>query len=984
MYCGQLNDYIVCLTCNNRRQRLDEFLDLSLDVAECASLEEALQKFVQSETLTGDNRWRCDVCREKVEAKKGLTLHKLPPILTIQLKRFVFDFTVQQRAKLQHRVTFPEMLDLQSFISAGDSSSLPSPLLYDLFAVLMHSGTANGGHYFSYIRSANGPFLEFNDTNVWHVPDNALELAYGGGKGACAYLLVYRTRELELAAVKGGEVQRLLSLEELERETTTKEEGWQLMKQRGVKGVEEEKEDRLRQRLEDIALLPPSVKAVIDAEDAVYLQQHAEQERERRRLEVTVVHGVSEQTLHLDQEQRMAEALRAAADAFHLSPALPIDCLRFRRYDRVNEWSAEPYPALLTLSQCHFSKRSCVQLEVREEGQDWPMWNPSLIPIRVVHARTDNLQSCIEQSHDPAKDSVTLSVDSTLPLSVIGAELEAAFSVPISCQRLIRLHDDKGEVLTDLSAAPQSLHLQAGHVLYMEDTRETSVETSSSSPTASPSSLSPLCQQLDLSKCQIKLLFNLPAQTSDDADASATPPPDDQHDGVYDQALHVSKHQTVRHLKALMSPLLSLPPSAFRLSRNESSPHFKDLDATLSQVGLVDWSAVHVSLGRQCEKDELNLKVYLLQSTAPVRSSSSYLYLFDLPVTTSTSVAQLKVALLTQLNTQFGDVKGAGNGFGVTYFRLREKKGNLSSRVFEDQKAVGEVLQDEADVCIERCETEEDSRVQRETFIVRCAWWDGHSLSSETELTLRKMVMVGAVRQQLQAAYTAKHKGGSKAPVKVDDPCPPLFLAKGMARVRMRPSDVAKVHWLSADDLPDAKLAKNLPLRLAAGDLLLVTTITPASHTAKTAPPPVPEAPAMDVPPPPPGPPPAAGYGSSTAVEAPGLVNKPAESVISQAKARLKRSVGGKGMGDGVLVKGARIYPVREYGLHIDLEDEVEAIERACAEADRAEREREKKQKEDEELQRAATAAVGAMSGEKEEEESKEPQDNGHEQLHPL
>ena len=55
-------DYVTCLQCRNGRQRLDEFMDLSLDVADCDSLEAALRKFVQSETLTGDNRWRCDVC----------------------------------------------------------------------------------------------------------------------------------------------------------------------------------------------------------------------------------------------------------------------------------------------------------------------------------------------------------------------------------------------------------------------------------------------------------------------------------------------------------------------------------------------------------------------------------------------------------------------------------------------------------------------------------------------------------------------------------------------------------------------------------------------------------------------------------------------------------------------------------------------------------------------------------------------------------
>ena len=953
LYCGQLVDYITCLSCHNRRQRLDEFMDLSLDVADCATLEEALRHFVQSETLTGDNRWRCDQCKEKVEARKGLTFHKLPPILTIQLKRFVFDFTTHTRSKLQHRVTFPDMIDMAAFGHGEEgggsgeetaSSSSASPAMYDLFAVLMHSGTANGGHYFSYIRTPHGPFLEFNDTNVWNVPEDALEQAYGGGKGACAYMLIYRARDLELAGIKATEgPEALLSLEELEREGAAEDGGWRLMRERGVRSAEDVAEERRLRRLEEIARLPASVKAVVDGEDALYLQQHAEQERERRRLEVTVVHGAAERTFQFDQEQVMADCLRAAGLHFGLPADLPIDRLRFRRYDRTHQWTAEPYPTTLTLAQCHFSKRSTVQLETRGEGTAWPAFNPNVIPVRVIHAHAANLHALIEDASSyPSldKDAVTLSIDCTLPLSSLSTLLQPAFTIPGSRQRLIRLHDDKGEVLSDVSASLQSLGVQAGHVLYVEDVGEVPSDGSCTAA-LSDASASPLCQQLDLSKCQLKLLFNLPLGSSDDA---ATTTASEAHEGPsYEQAVHVSRHQTVGYLKSLIAPVLSLPPSSFRLSRNESSPHFKDLDATLARVGLVDYSAVHVSVGRQCEKHELNLRVFLLQSAAPTRTSSSFLYLFDLPIASTSTVQQLKVALLAHLNAQYGDVRGAGNGLGLTWFRVRDKKGNVSARVFEDGRSVGEVLSDEAELCVERCDSEEESRVKKESILLRWAWWDGRTITGERELLVKKMVMVAAIRDDIRTAWRKEHSGPADDPAANVD-CPPLFLAKGLARVRMRKADVEKVHWLSEDELPDTKLVKNLPLRLAAGDLLLATTIPPPSHALKarasSIPDAPPEAPALDAVPPPPPPPPLAPPCAPSVGAASVSVNKPPESVISAAKSRLRRSVGGKGLNDGVLVKGARIYPTREYGLSIEIEDEVAAIERACAEADRAERER--------------------------------------------
>jgi ubiquitin C-terminal hydrolase len=38
--------------------------------------------------------------------------------------------------------------------------------LYELTGVLVHSGSANSGHYYSYIKEKDGRWLEFNDTVV--------------------------------------------------------------------------------------------------------------------------------------------------------------------------------------------------------------------------------------------------------------------------------------------------------------------------------------------------------------------------------------------------------------------------------------------------------------------------------------------------------------------------------------------------------------------------------------------------------------------------------------------------------------------------------------------------------------------------------------------------------------------------------------------------------------------------------------------------
>ena len=981
LYCGKLTDYLRCLSCHTARQRTDDFMDVSLDVEHCTSLEQAMRHFIEPETLTGDNRWRCDKCQTKVDAQKGLHFHTLPPVLTIQLKRFVFDFNLMQRTKLQHRVTFPDMVDMAAYLPPAASGQPSPPLIYDLFAVLMHSGTANGGHYFSYIRAFNGQFLEFNDTNVYALPTNAWEQAYGGGRGACAYMLIYRSRELEMeaAATMGGKLgltgeDRLVSLEELEREGGAggKEEEWRLMKERG--GREEDAEAAAKQlRQREVELIPAALMAVIDAEDEVWLKQQRLQDVERRRMEVTVLYAGDEHAFHFDQDTPMADCLTIVAAHFHIPATLSLsEDVRFRRYDRTHEWTAEPYPAHLTLSQCQFNKRSTVTLETKQPNTDWPLHNPNLIPIRLIRAHADNVACIVQQSAPPSVDDCRiLSFDCSLQLRTFREAVGGLFECEAARVRLVRLLDDKGEVLEMDETTLKEYRVAVGDVLYVEQVDDSgSTDGGSGGP-----SMSPLLRMLDDSKCQIKILFNLPTST-----ASSSPDPSVISSAVsdladapaYEQALYISKHATLRSLKSAISPLVALPSSSFRLSRNECSAHWKDEDATLSQLGLVDYSSVYVSEGRQCGKEEYNLRCYLLQpNQSQHRSSaapaSSFLFLFDLPTPTSCSIAQLKLQLLSHLNAQFGDVHGGGNGFGLVHFRLRDKKGSVSSRLFEEGRLVGEALVDEGEVVVERCESEEAARVLKECVLVRWCWWDGKQLSGENEMMVRKMVMVGTIREEMRAAWRRGRGSGlgskhfeeeeeekrasdveeEKQQVNSITQCPPLWLARGMARVRMRKADVDKVSWLSEADLLDNKLAKNNPLRLSAGDLIIATTVPPSHatkagvHSTAAA---VPEAPSLAAPCAPPLAPPiahAVGSGAAVVATAPSSVDvtRPSLSALSSAKSRLRRAAGVKG-GSDVTVKTGRVIPVREYGLFIDIDDEIAAIDRACAEAERVDREK--------------------------------------------
>jgi ubiquitin carboxyl-terminal hydrolase 47 len=98
LYQGVMKDYVKCKECGQESKRTDFYLDIPLvlrafgTTKSVGSIEEALTAFSQPETLEGDNQYNCEKCSKKVDALKGLALVKLPYLLTLQLKRFDFDY----------------------------------------------------------------------------------------------------------------------------------------------------------------------------------------------------------------------------------------------------------------------------------------------------------------------------------------------------------------------------------------------------------------------------------------------------------------------------------------------------------------------------------------------------------------------------------------------------------------------------------------------------------------------------------------------------------------------------------------------------------------------------------------------------------------------------------------------------------------------------------------------------------------------------
>ncbi|CAF0751200.1 unnamed protein product [Adineta ricciae] len=207
IFCNQM----ICTNgCNHRYEGEEKFMALNVAV-KVDSLNESLNQFVKGEVLDGNNAYFCDKCQEKRRTIKRLCVKKLPPLLCIQMKRFGFDWENNRALKFDDYFKFPLVLNMEpytldgvnkreSFVDHDDStnqlinssapsstsgsdhislsrtsSSLnnPSTINYELIGIVIHSGQANAGHYYSFIkdtrnRYSNNPnqWYRFNDTCV--------------------------------------------------------------------------------------------------------------------------------------------------------------------------------------------------------------------------------------------------------------------------------------------------------------------------------------------------------------------------------------------------------------------------------------------------------------------------------------------------------------------------------------------------------------------------------------------------------------------------------------------------------------------------------------------------------------------------------------------------------------------------------------------------------------------------------------------------
>ena len=385
LYRGNYQSIIQCLECNNKSINEDTFLDLSLPVINIfegihnKSLGMALMNFIKPEKLEKDNQYFCSKCNKKVDALKYMKFEKFPKILFIQLGRFFYDFQINTKNKLHNKIPFPLILNCNKYLNdykdiiynpnedENDNFCIQyseeiinnylkeGPNVYELFSIVIQSGTANGGHYFAYIKSfEDNKWYNFNDSHVSEINIENIINVFGNddlinknfASSTTAYCLMYK---------KISKNDKIYTIDDMKINDSLiemlKEENEEIIKK------EKEREEKISQI--NITFFKDDIKKIISIKKTSTFQQLKEK-------------LIKEFNLNDEESQKF----------------------KIREYNSMYKTGLEYIEALDndTLEQIYLSSYKHYSIQLPDNNGNFPIYDPNLIEIN-IHLFNDKIDS---------------------------------------------------------------------------------------------------------------------------------------------------------------------------------------------------------------------------------------------------------------------------------------------------------------------------------------------------------------------------------------------------------------------------------------------------------------------------------------------------------------------------------------------------------------------------------------------------------------
>ncbi|CAI5730444.1 unnamed protein product [Peronospora destructor] len=413
------------------------------------------------------------------------------------------------------------------------------PHVYELYSVLVHSGSALGGHYYAYIKSMESErWYNFNDSIVSEISDTELKTAFGGASGSaysmrystCAYMLLYRL----VSAEKNVNV-----------------------------------------------ILPESIPQYL--KDKICAEEETIRRLEQERLEMAKKIQIKffmkgfkpktiEKAIYLYKTSTVREALETACKEFTKEKDVIVPSMenvRLRGYNDYNCLLSETYNGRedMPLSSLGIYAGQQMFLEVKNDDEEWEDYDPTKFQLFIRRFIDPELVSASKLSSSLLMVRC-VQVDEEADVSSLCALIAKKFSVladrkirlikksvttySISAAKILNANEEKRTLSLQLK---MDLHLINGTELYFEETPDLTLA-------------SPAEAFFERESNMITVNFKFMSSPA--------------------QPMRIDRRETIRALKERIGAEIGLPSNVFKLLRgiNSAGVEIKAIDSTLSKLSI--------------------------------------------------------------------------------------------------------------------------------------------------------------------------------------------------------------------------------------------------------------------------------------------------------------------------------------------------------------------------------------------------------------
>ncbi|KAK1947352.1 Ubiquitin carboxyl-terminal hydrolase 47 [Phytophthora citrophthora] len=437
--------------------------------------------------------------------------------------------------------------------------------VYELYSVLIHSGSALGGHYYAYIKSLeSGKWYNFNDSTVSEISDTELKTAFGGASGSgysmrystCAYMLLYRL----VNADKNVNV-----------------------------------------------ILPESIPQYL--KDRIHADEEKIRRLEQERIEMAkkvqlkfFMKGSKpkniEKTIHVYKTATIREALETAYKEFAKEKDImipSIENVRLRGYNDYNCLLSDTYNDKedMTLSSLGLYAGQQMFLEVKSADEEWEEHDPTKLqlfirrfvdPDAVNTSQNSFVARCV-QVDDDANVALLCAVIAKKFSVRTGQKIrlikKSATTYSIAAAKILNANEEERTLNLRLK---MDLHLVNGTELYFEETADLTLP-------------SPAEAFFEREANMITINFKYLTSPA--------------------EPIRIDRRETIRSLKDQVSAKIGLPSNKFKLLRgiNSAGVEIKAIDSTLSKLSIGSNHTVFALEGTPLNTGEYNFRLMFYSPT---------------------------------------------------------------------------------------------------------------------------------------------------------------------------------------------------------------------------------------------------------------------------------------------------------------------------------------------------------------------------------